>query len=116
MPNQPCVGFGRMLRNWVLMAIELLQVAVLPEGIWRQHVPLCQNSTMKMRTNQSVQNPNALVLFNPALVLAPTDDMEWNKEMSGLEKRMGTKPENISPYHNMVGKLPPTIIFHGTGR
>jgi acetyl esterase len=59
--------------------------------------------------------PNALVLFNPALVLAPTDDMEWNREMSGLEKRMGTKPENISPFHNMVGKLPPTIIFHGTG-
>jgi len=58
--------------------------------------------------------PNALVLFNPALVLAPTDDKEWNIETSGLEKRMGTKPEDISPYHNMVGKLPPTIIFHGT--
>jgi acetyl esterase len=69
---------------------------------------------MKRKTNQSVQNPNALVLFNPALVLAPTDDKELNKEMSGLEKRMGTKPEDISPYHNMVGKLPPTIIFHGT--
>jgi acetyl esterase len=34
--------------------------------------------------------------------------------MPDLEKRTGTKPENISPYHNLVGKLPPTIIFHGT--
>lgn len=61
--------------------------------------------------------PNALVLFNPALVLAPTDDVkkEPNERMAGLEKRMGTKPENMSPYHNVVGKMPPTIIFHGTG-
>ena len=65
--------------------------------------------------NKSISSkPNALVLFNPVLVLAPTDNKEWNIEMSGLEKRMGTKPENISPYHNMAGKLPPTIIFHGT--
>ena len=67
--------------------------------------------------NKSISSkPNALVLFNPALVLAPVDGgkEEWNERMAGLEKRMGTKPENISPYHNMVGKLPPTIIFHGT--
>ncbi len=68
--------------------------------------------------NKSISSkPNALVLFNPALVLAPTDDVkkESNEKMAGLEKRMGTKPENMSPYHNVVGKLPPTIIFHGTG-
>ncbi len=67
--------------------------------------------------NKSISSkPNALVLFNPALVLAPIDggEKESNKQMAGLEKRMGTKPENMSPYHNMHGKLPPTIIFHGT--
>jgi acetyl esterase len=67
--------------------------------------------------NKSISSkPNALVLFNPALVLAPTNDLkkETNEKIDGLEKRMGTKPENMSPYHNMVGKLPPTIIFHGT--
>lgn len=64
--------------------------------------------------------PNALVLFNPALILASVDNAEWNKTFSDmsasnrLEERFGTKPENISPYHNLVGKLPPTIIFHGT--
>ena len=68
--------------------------------------------------NKSISSkPNALVLFNPALVLAPIDGGEKlsNEKLAGLEKRMGTKPENMSPYHNVVGKLPPTIIFHGTG-
>jgi acetyl esterase/lipase len=69
--------------------------------------------------NYSVSSkPNALVLFCPALVLAPTDDKESNKMFSVLskkiEERMGAKPDEVSPYHNMVGKLPPTIIFHGT--
>jgi len=68
--------------------------------------------------NKSISSkPNALVLFNPALVLAPIDGGEKlsNEKLAGLEKKMGTKPENMSPYHNVVGKLPPTIIFHGTG-
>ena len=68
--------------------------------------------------NKSISSkPNALVLFNPALVLAPIDGGEKlsKEKLAGLEKRMGTKPENMSPYHNVVGKLPPTIIFHGTG-
>jgi acetyl esterase/lipase len=61
--------------------------------------------------------PNALVLFNPVLVLAPIDSMkkEPGEKIAQLEKRLGTKPENLSPYNNMNGKLPPTIIFHGTG-
>lgn len=60
--------------------------------------------------------PNALVLFNPALVIAPAEQikLDWNKEMEAFEKRMGTKPQKISPYHNLTGNLPPTIIFHGT--
>jgi len=68
--------------------------------------------------NKSISSkPNALVLFNPALVLAPVDvqNMKINEKMAGLEERMGTKPENLSPYHNIAGTLPPTIIFHGTG-
>jgi acetyl esterase len=58
--------------------------------------------------------PDALVLFNPALVLA---------EMPGLDlkgfgtqvpaERMGTEPKNISPAHHVKRGTPPTIIFHG---
>jgi acetyl esterase/lipase len=67
--------------------------------------------------NKSISSkPNALVLFNPAVVLAPIDDLtnEENEKIKGFEKRMGTKPEDISPYHHIVHNLPPTIIFHGT--
>jgi len=68
--------------------------------------------------NKSISSkPNALVLFNPALVLGPIDggEKKTTEKLANLEKRIGTKPVNMSPYHNIVGKLPPTIIFHGTG-
>lgn len=58
--------------------------------------------------------PNALVLFNPALVLAPLDG--YNSAGFGARvpaERLGTKPENISPAHHVTKKAPPTIIFHG---
>jgi len=60
--------------------------------------------------------PNALVLFNPALVLAPVEGHKPRdqKKLAGLENRMGVPPEQLSPYHNLDSDLPPTIIFHGT--
>jgi acetyl esterase/lipase len=58
--------------------------------------------------------PDALVLFNPALVLA---------EMEGLKlagfgtrvpaERLGTEPAKLSPAHHVKKGTPPTIIFHG---
>lgn len=67
--------------------------------------------------NASVSSkPNALALFNPALVLAPVDGLtqEERERFKGLEKRFGAAPESMSPYHNVVKGNPPTIIFHGT--
>jgi acetyl esterase/lipase len=60
--------------------------------------------------------PNALVLFNPALVIAPVEGLNQRSDqsMEKLEERFGAKPESISPYHNIKTGLPPTIIFHGT--
>ena len=60
--------------------------------------------------------PNALVLFNPALVLAPTKnlDEEFNKKLEGLHKRMGVEPMRMSPYHHINSGMSPCIIFHGT--
>lgn len=59
--------------------------------------------------------PNALVLFNPVVVLAPVENMEYDaKKMEGMEKRLGAKPETMSPFHNISKTIPPTIIFHGT--
>ncbi len=62
--------------------------------------------------------PNALVLFNPATILAPVDDdpmptEEQRERFAALEERFGAPPESMSPYHNLREGLPPTIIFHG---
>ncbi len=61
--------------------------------------------------------PNALALFNPAVVLAPVDGiMDGRGDRSAeLAERMGTDPVKLSPYHNLSKGAPPTIIFHGTG-
>ena len=58
--------------------------------------------------------PNALVLFNPGLVLAPLDGNKFGGSgKRATEERFGTKPENISPAHHVKKGAPPTIIFHG---
>ena len=62
--------------------------------------------------------PNALVLFNPATVLAPVDggpkpSDEELERFEALAKRLGAPVESMSPYHNLRPGLPPTILFHG---
>jgi acetyl esterase len=60
--------------------------------------------------------PNAMALYNPAVMLAPLGE----KDLLGLEKtkmiaeRCGGNPDGISPIHHVRKGLPPTIIFHGT--
>ena len=59
--------------------------------------------------------PNALVLFNPALVLAEVDGKAPfpQNRMKSLAKRLGTEPRRLSPYHHIRPGSPPTIVFHG---
>ena len=58
--------------------------------------------------------PNALVLFNPASVLAPFPGLDLKGFGVGLSKeRFGCEPEEISPLHHVKKGTPPTIIFHG---
>ncbi len=59
--------------------------------------------------------PNAMVLFNPALVLAPVGDVLPLDEsrLDGLAERMGVEPVKLSPYHHVKKGAPPTIVFHG---
>lgn len=60
--------------------------------------------------------PNAMVLFNPALVLANVDGKPPldPQRAATLPERMGVEPKELSPYHHVHEHLPPTIIFHGT--
>ncbi|MCX7886621.1 MAG: alpha/beta hydrolase [Verrucomicrobiae bacterium] len=58
--------------------------------------------------------PDALVLFNPALVLAPIDDLKLDGfAAKSTAERFGTEPTRISPAHHVKPGGPPTIIFHG---
>ena len=62
--------------------------------------------------------PNALVLFNPATVLAPVEGdpaptEEERERFAALVERFGAPAESMSPYHNLRADLPPTILFHG---
>jgi acetyl esterase len=59
--------------------------------------------------------PDALVLFNPALVLAQLDGLEPVKleRLERIEDRLGTKPENLSPAHHVRKGAPPTLVQHG---
>ncbi len=58
--------------------------------------------------------PNALVLFNPALVLAPLPALDLQGfETRVTEERMGADPRRLSPAHNVRRGTPPAIIFHG---
>lgn len=63
--------------------------------------------------------PNALVLFNPATILAAVDGdpmptEEQRERFAALEERFGAPPESMSPYHHLREGMPPAIIFHGT--
>ncbi len=61
---------------------------------------------------------HALVLFNPAVVLAPVEsqpDLLPADNVTAIRERADGKPQEISPYHFIRAALPPSIIFHGTG-
>jgi len=56
--------------------------------------------------------PNALVLFNPRLVIPVIDAPPLTKKEIRYNK--GRNLEEISPVHNVYKGAPPTIIFQGT--
>ena len=61
--------------------------------------------------------PNALALFNPAVLIAPLEGVEVAKVLEDkfpdIATRTGVPPEQLSPIHHVSANLPPTIIFHG---
>jgi len=61
--------------------------------------------------------PNALALFNPAVMLAPLPGAELSEsemqKLQSLASRTGVDPVLISPIHHVRPGMPPTVIFHG---
>ncbi len=68
--------------------------------------------------NLSVSSmPNAMLLFNPAVVLAPVEghpDLLPAEKFADIAQRMDGRPQELSPYHFVRPGLPPSIIFNGT--
>ena len=61
--------------------------------------------------------PNALALFNPAVVLAPVEGhpgLLSDEKTADIRARTDGRPQEISPYHFVRAGLPPGILFHGT--
>jgi len=56
--------------------------------------------------------PDAMVLFNPALVLAPAPGVAAQMP-ANLAERTGGDPAAVSPYQHVKKGAPPAIIFHG---
>ena len=61
--------------------------------------------------------PNALALFNPAVLLSPADGhpgLLSEASLTSISARTQGRPQEISPYHFIRAGLPPSILFHGT--
>jgi acetyl esterase/lipase len=59
--------------------------------------------------------PNALALFNPALVLAPIEGLNLSGFLANATiERLGCSPPDISPAHHVRKGAVPTLIHHGS--
>ena len=121
-PTQ-CVADARSAIRWV--RAHAAQLGVDPNriaaggGSAGGHIAACTAFISQFDEPTDDKNisatPNALVLFNPALVMAPMEGLNLDKSFGARvpEERLGTKGENISPAHHVSSNAPPTIIFHG---
>ena len=57
--------------------------------------------------------PNALLLFNPALVLAPFEEVNLGMPQHLSEEWLGAERQALSPIHHLSKQAPPTWITHG---
>lgn len=122
-----CVRDGQAAIRWVRENATRLNIdaekIVAAGGSAGGHVAACTgllddlNPTEPSDTaaaDKALSRPNALALFNPAVVLAPVEGQEDFFSNKGIANRLGVPPESLSPYHHIGENAPPTIIFHGT--
>ncbi|MEQ8785386.1 MAG: alpha/beta hydrolase [Pirellulaceae bacterium] len=118
-----CVSDGKSAVRWIRQNAERLGVdpqrVVAGGGSAGGHVAACTGTIAGFEESDEdisiSSKPNAMALFNPAVVLAPIEGqypIEAERQQE-LRKRMGVDPRELSPYHHVSQDVPPTIIFHG---
>lgn len=116
-----CVSDGKSAIRWVRTNSKRLGVdpdrIVAAGGSAGGHVAACTGVIQGFEDEKGESSrPNAMVLFNPALVLAPIADSELpfpKDKMDELSERMGVDPKRLSPWHNVSKGAPPTLTLHG---
>jgi len=119
-----CVADAKSAIRWVRSNAKKLNIdpdkIVAAGGSAGGHTACCtgvipgQDEPSEDLTVSSV--PNAMALFNPAVMVAPLEgsDLLTEEKLKSITDRIPGDASLISPIHHVRKELPPTIIFHGT--
>lgn len=116
-----CVEDAKAAVRWARTHADRLGIdperIVAAGGSAGGHLAACTGLVPGFEEDSKVSSvPNALMLFNPAVVLSAVPG-EYDVSAERLKQwaeRTGVEPEQISPYHHVKRGAPPTILFHGT--
>jgi acetyl esterase/lipase len=117
-----CVADGKSAIRWVRTNADRLGVdpnrIVAGGGSAGGHVAACAGIIKAFESKSEDLNvtsrPDAMVLFNPAVVLAPIAGITLDKEkLATLTTRIGVDSRALSPFHHVEHDVPPTLIVHG---
>lgn len=117
-----CVADAKSAIRWVRKEASRLGIdphrVAAAGGSAGGHIAACTSVVPTLdeaSEDKSIRSvPDALVLFNPALVLAPVAGASIDEaKIAALKDRTGVPPVEISPYHHVQKGAPPTLIFHG---
>ncbi len=119
-----CVEDGKSAVRWIRSHANKLGVnpdrIAAGGGSAGGHVAACtgviKGFEAKAEKSKISSVPNAMVLYNPACVLAPVPgrkDYLNETNIAGLRARMGVTLERLSPWHNVAKGQSPTLVLHG---
>lgn len=118
-----CVADGKSAIRWVRVNAAKLGIdsdrIVAGGGSAGGHVAACTGAIDglddKDEDSSVSSKPNAMVLFNPGLVIPWKDKSEMSAEQYKLyiDRFGGRDPRELSPCHHVTSGDPPTLILHG---
>ncbi len=119
-----CVEDGKSAVRWIRSNAKKLGVnpnqIAAAGGSAGGHVAACtgviKGFEAKDEDSKISSIPNAMILFNPPCVLAAVPERKdylSAQAMAGMAVRMGVAPEQLSPWHNVSKRQPPTLVLHG---